>query len=312
MTTRNYTSQPSLRGWTANDGKYYGIEAGEGWIPSTKVRLFPNHKGIKFVGAVHELVEPTLKQVGIQMKDCDVPVHHYGKMDPDKVITKGSEYYRLGLKKIEETNGGYRALKELAVQASELEEYDEAVKIWEKAIAVNSKDAVAYINAGYAYFMIKQYDKASVLSQKALELDPDLREAVLNFAGCEFMLGKVKNAIKLLEKILEKEPDYPPAMGRIAAAYIIDGKEKEGLECMRRLQQREYNCSKLIEEQAQELFSQGRADQAMLLREAARKINTSSRKSHNTVDVSKQITDRYYSPVEHIVSSDVPQHQVNT
>ncbi len=272
LTTRNYTNQSWFRGWTANDGTYPGIESGDGWVPSMKVRLFPNHKGISFVGAVHELVEPTLKQAGVEIKQCDVPVHHYGKMDPSRIIAKGADYYLLGIKKIEETNGGYQALKELAVQASELEEYGEAVKIWEKALALNPDDAVACMNAGYAYFKVGNYEAAHGLSKRALELDPHLREAALNLSGCEFMRGDVGRAVTLLEGILANEPDYPPAMGRIAAAYIIAGREKEGLAYLRRLRKGGYNCSTLIEEQARMLSSLGKTREATLLREAVAKI----------------------------------------
>lgn len=281
MTTRNYTSQPSLRGWQPNDGEYHGIESGNGWVPSKKVRLFPNRKGISFVGAVHELVEPTLRQVGILMRECDVPVHHYGKMNPSRVLAKGADYYRLGLKKIEETNGGYQALKELAVQASELEEYHEAVKIWEKAMAFNPNDPVACMNAGYAYFKTANYARAAELSKNALKLDPRLREAALNAAGCDLMLGNIQASISLLEGILAKEHDYPPAMGRIAAAYIIAAKEEEGLEYLRRLRERGYYCSKLIEEQALALSSLGRTHEASLLREALRKLGDSALQSHD-------------------------------
>ncbi len=216
------------------------------------------------------------------MKGCGVPVHHYGKMDPGRVIVKGADYYRLGLKKIEETNSGYRALKELAVQASELEEYGEAVKVWDKAIALNPNDPVACMNAGYANFRIENYEKAAELSRKALKLNPHLREAALNAAGCDLMLGNIQRAISLLEGILAKEPDYPPAMGRIAAAYIIAAREEEGLEYIRRLQQRDYNGSKLIEEQAMALSSLGKTHEASLLREALRKLSDSALKSHDS------------------------------
>jgi tetratricopeptide (TPR) repeat protein len=186
----------------------------------------------------------------------------------------------LGLKKIEETNGGYQALKELAVQASELEEYGEAVKIWQKALELNPNDAVACMNAGYAYFKVENFEAAHELSKKALELDPHLREAALNLSGCELMLDNAGRAITLLEGILAKEPDYPPAMGRIAAAYILGGRQKEGLEYLRRLQQRNYNCYALIDEQARALSSLGKGREASLLMEAVAKISDSALESH--------------------------------
>jgi len=269
MTTRNYVHQPALRGWVANDGKYADVERGKGWVPSSKVRLFGNHKNIRFVGAVHELVEPTLKKQGVRIRRCEIPVHHYGKLIRNKNVAKGAEYYRLGKKKREETNGGYQALKELAIQASEIGEYAEAVGLWEQAIGPNSSDATAYMNAGYAYFMLNQYETAAVHSKKALEIDPDLREAALNYAGCEFMLGNLKETLLCLEKILEKEPGYPPAVGRIAAAYLLSGRRKEAFTHLGHLSRKGYDCFNILSEQAKALVFQGSKDQAKLLEEAA-------------------------------------------
>ena len=73
--TRNYVKEMTVTGWTANNGRYRE-ETGSGWFPAEKVRLFPNDKGIRFENPVHEFVEPSLKQAGIKVKHCIVPVHH--------------------------------------------------------------------------------------------------------------------------------------------------------------------------------------------------------------------------------------------
>ena len=223
MTTRNYTHQVASQNWTANDGKYLQEETGSGWLPSPKVRLFINDKRIRFVNPVHELVEPTLKENGVRIKDCGIPVHHYGRLNQDRVVAKGEEYYRLGKKKVLETKGDYKAMKELAIQASEIGKYAEAIPLWEKLLKLNPKDAVAQLNLGYAHIRLSRYDQGLICSQKALELDPNSKEAGLNCAGCELIIGDVRKAIFVLEKLLQKDPDYPPAVARLAAAYIIDG-----------------------------------------------------------------------------------------
>ncbi len=57
LTTRNYVVEANTAGWVANDGSYRDEEAGTGWYPNRKVRLFRNDPRIRFSGAVHELVE---------------------------------------------------------------------------------------------------------------------------------------------------------------------------------------------------------------------------------------------------------------
>ena len=85
--TRNYTRHVNAVGWQPNTGEY-PEEEGPGWIPSDKVRLFTNDARIRFSHAVHELVEPALRNLNIAVGTCDIPVHHYGKLqegeDPRK------------------------------------------------------------------------------------------------------------------------------------------------------------------------------------------------------------------------------------
>jgi Flp pilus assembly protein TadD len=269
MVTRNYTNQTGARGWTANEGKYIHEEAGRGWIPSPKVRLFINDKRINFVDPVHELVEPALEKLEIKIKTCDVPIQHYGRLNQGNVIAKGKEYYRLGITKIEKTKGDYNAFKELAIQASEIGEYEEAVNVWQKVIELKSSDAVAFMNMGFAFLMMKQYDKAVEHSRKALDLDPDLREAALNYSAAELIAGDVKKAIATLESILKKHLDYPPAMGRLAAAFMIDGRKEEGLRYLDRLITKGFDCSGMLEEQARAFLSEGKIEQAVVLLQAA-------------------------------------------
>ncbi len=74
MVTRNYTNEVSSQGWTANDRKYRREEAGTGWFPSLKVRLFLNDKGIRFQNPFHEFFEKCLQEAGVEVKMLDILV----------------------------------------------------------------------------------------------------------------------------------------------------------------------------------------------------------------------------------------------
>jgi GT2 family glycosyltransferase/Flp pilus assembly protein TadD/glycosyltransferase involved in cell wall biosynthesis len=265
MVTRNYTNNPGAGGWVANEGRYAEEEAGKGWVSSTKVRLFVNDRRIQFVNPVHELVEPALSKLGTQIKECDVPVHHYGRLDQDKLAAKGKEYYRLGLAKIEQNRGDHNALREFAIQASEIGEYEEAVKVWQKVIELQPNDAVANMNLGFAFLMLRQYDKAIKFSKTAMEIDPELREAALNYAGAEMFSGDVLIAASTLEQLLERHPDYPPAMGRLAAAYILSGRKEEGLRFIEKLISKGFDGARVLEEQARAFMAESKFEAAVCI-----------------------------------------------
>jgi glycosyltransferase involved in cell wall biosynthesis len=269
MVTRNYTNEVNTRGWTANDGNYPGEAAGPGWFPSEKVRLFPNDERIRFRNPVHEFVEASLQESRIEIRNLGIPVHHYGRFDRDKLAAKGKDYFELGKKKIGELKGDAKALKELAIQASELREYETAVELWKQVIELDGNDAVAFLNIGYAYTMLGKYREALSASRRARDLAPAMKEAELNYAGGEIIAGDVGTAVSVLEGLLKKYPDYPPAMGLLAAAYYINGRQEEGIGLFTKLRGKGYNCADALCEKARGLVSEGKADKAALLLEAA-------------------------------------------
>jgi tetratricopeptide (TPR) repeat protein len=196
-------------------------------------------------------------------------VHHYGRLNQDKLMAKGKEYYRLGIAKIEQTQGDCNALRELAIQASEIGEYEEAVGVWQKVIARQPNDAVAHMNLGFAFLMMRKYACAAEFSKNAMAIDPDLREAALNYAAAEMFAGDIRTAISTLEHLLERHADYPPAMGRLAAAYIVSGRKAEGLRYLEKLNSREFDCAGAWEEQARAFISESKHEAAALLLAAA-------------------------------------------
>ena len=277
MITRNYTYEVTSKGWTANDRKYLGEEAGTGWFPSAKVRLFVNDKRIRFQNPVHEFVEASLREAGIETKLSAIPVHHYGRFDKDKIREKGKKYFLLGKKKIEEMKGDFNAMKELATQASELGEFETAVELWKEAIKIDQTQADAFLNIGYAYLKLEQYQEALEASRRATELDPSMKEATLNYAGSEFLIGDVGKAISLVKELLQKQPDYPPATLLLATAYYVEGEKEKGLALFENLRKRGFNWTDFVDEQARGAISLGKVDQAILLLEVAietRNINT--------------------------------------
>ncbi len=110
IVTRNYVKPPYITGWTCNDGQYAEEEDGTGWHPSLKVRLFSNDNRIRFQSPVHEFVENSLMKHGIEIRKCDIPIHHYGQVSRENHDAKSDKDYRLRKKKFEEKGGDLESL----------------------------------------------------------------------------------------------------------------------------------------------------------------------------------------------------------
>jgi tetratricopeptide (TPR) repeat protein len=221
-----------------NDGQYPDEEAGIGWLPSEKVRLFYGRDQIRFEGAVHELVDPVLKRNGVEIKKCRIPVHHYGRLDREKLDRKGKIYFDIGQKKLSEKGEDLNALRELAIQATILERNQEAFELWQRLLALNpapSLAAIAYVNLGTIYCRLAKFEDALDAAKSAVECAPDLKEARYNHAMAELHCGNAQNTIRILESLLNGFPDYPPAQFILSAAYCCAGQKEKGVDGIRKL-----------------------------------------------------------------------------
>jgi len=270
FTTRNYVKPTNVAGWVSNDGKYPAEEAGTGWFRGEKVRLFPNDKSIRFENPVHERIEPSLEKTGISIKQSIIPIHHYGMLDEEKIRAKNEYYYELGKKRLaEKGRQDFRAIYDLAVQASGIGRFNEALEYFQQAIALNPGFAKVHESLGNACYNLRQYDQALASYTKALELDPSSRDALLLAAQCEIIAGNSLYAIKGLEAFLKSDPANGKALFLLAAAYLAGGSHEKGMEYCRKLLDTQSGMVGYLMEFAQLLSAQERTVEAQRLIEAA-------------------------------------------
>ncbi|MFH1985896.1 MAG: tetratricopeptide repeat protein [Pseudomonadota bacterium] len=235
LTTRNYIYQMNAMGWHPNDGRYRAEEAGNGWFPSEKVRLFPNLKAVRFCYPVHEVVEPALKQAGIGVRQCPVPVHHYGKLDLRQSSEKGAAYFQIGLGKVDQMAGDPLALRELAIQAMNLERFDDAVALWQRLADADPNRAENLVNLSSAHWHRGRYREARDCARRALALAPGLKEAAYNLANSLLHLGAAAEAADILAAAIGRHPDYLAGRFLLAAALCCAGRQETGIPALRSL-----------------------------------------------------------------------------
>jgi tetratricopeptide (TPR) repeat protein len=179
-----------------------------------------------------------LKRSGIEIKKCSIPVHHYGRLDKEKLERKGEIYFDIGQKKLSEKSEDVNALRELAIQATILEKNQEALELWQRLLALNPDPklaAIAYVNMGTIHCRLTKFDDALNAAKRAVECAPDLKEARYNHAMAELHCGNAQNTIRILESLLDAFPDYPPARFILSAAYCCAGQKEKGLDGIRKL-----------------------------------------------------------------------------
>lgn len=235
ITTRNYVTKINLENWQANRGEYPAEEAGRGWTPSGKVRLFPNHPKIRFKNPVHEMIEPALEKLKIPAIDCPVVVHHYGYLDEKRQSEKKEYYYELGKKKLAQSGFAPVAIVELAIQAAELKYFDEAIDLWQKALQTDPDSYLAWFNIGYSYLEKGMFKDALDAGCKALKLRDNYREAAVNVAICQMALGEFAAAQQLLERFIPENSDYPTLSLLEGFLMVLGNEQSKGLQQLKDL-----------------------------------------------------------------------------
>lgn len=276
LVTRNYVRNV-VANWVENRGEY-PEEQGSGWHPSVKVRVFPNSPAVRFRNPVHELVEPSLAENRIQVIQCDVPVHHYGKLDASRSVQKWEQYFKLGRKKLLDGNAEPNAIRELAIQANELGKYEDAVALWGRLIAMDPNDQQAYTNIVVSYAELRRLPEALESAKMAVALNPLKREAVYHYGLVLFYMGSYDSVIEEFEKFRKHDAEYPPVDALLALSYLLVLRKKEGLALMADLRIKRFDVSEYITIESKKLSFFGRSEEAKRLIEAATESGYASNK----------------------------------
>lgn len=229
MTTRNYTDKQSSADWTPNDNAYPEIQA-DGWVPTQKVRLFPNRHGIHFVYAVHEVVEPVLKEKGFRLAKCPIPVHHFGKLDPNRVKERWQIYYRIGKKKLDDLGEHPAALRELATQAGLLGRLEEAAELWRRFVAQCPEAENGWTNLANIHSRLRDFKRAKEAAHRAAAIATEKAETLYNVVVSELQDRDIEGAAKAAKRLKNKFPHYAPGHVLQAISDIFNGKSEAGIE----------------------------------------------------------------------------------
>jgi len=212
MTTRNYQRNQGQVNTFETRPDYPEEQGYQYWVPSTKIRLFRRVGGIHFKGAVHELVETSIEELGLKIGDLNVPVLHFGDVDKNR---DNSRYLKAAIKKVEQFPNSPQAHFELALILSNMGKHQQALKTITNAIELMDNGVKdQYIDPkklftlkGISLTALGQYSAAIEMYQKAIQLSPTFIEAINNMGICYEALGDFDAAERCLKQALAMKKD---------------------------------------------------------------------------------------------------------
>jgi len=202
-------------GFVSSEGDKY-VESGNtaGWLPTPMVRLFQNVSGVSFYGVVHEDVSASLKgnidggvnvSINKTIIPCNIPIHHFGKMDIENWKRKWIVYEKLAEKKVEQEQD-YYAYYELGRQYLENRKMDLAKEMFLKSISLKNDFWITWFNVGSILLIEGNLEKAIESLEKARSLNLQIVSIHENLGIAYAKTKQFQKAIESFVVSLELHP----------------------------------------------------------------------------------------------------------
>lgn len=239
---RNYEFKGGITGWHHNsydyeEGKDY---PGYGEVPLT--RLFRRKEGLRYIGKSHEVVEPSMSNLGISIINTDIPVHHYGYVRSDRDNNKKFEYYReLGEKGIQENPFDSKSMCDLGSHYTASGDYFRAEELLKKSLVIDSSRKRTHFNLGVLYAKQNNYVEALKYFTSTLELDRRDASARYNCGLMLEALGFPQDAFDQYREAISSNPEHAEAIFRLASLLKSNGYVEDSTTFYRRVLEIEPN-----------------------------------------------------------------------
>lgn len=215
-------------------------------------RLFRNHIGIVYEGAVHEQIDSSLKRIGAGVENSDIVFKHSGYgLDPEDLKAKLERNLDILRRVLADEPDDAVSLFHLGETLALLESYDAAVDAYERALDTGrlpgEMEPIALQNLASSMIKVRKYEDAIRLLRRVQELDPGLLSAYLLLGSALFGLkryegaerevltyiSRAKEVRKTTGPIMGFEADIPAAMVLIAKCRLATGDLEKAKEVLK-------------------------------------------------------------------------------
>lgn len=232
-----YTDEDTLLNWqpvTSALGPH--ARGRRGFITMLMQRLYRRRPGVCFEGRVHELVAPSVARLGGRIAPLvEVPIHHYGRLDPAACRARIAYYVQLGEQKLAADPRSPRAHLELGLQYAELGEFDRARAVLVRGLEHAPEHPGLLLSLATVEINDGDGALAAGLAQRRLRQVPDCA-ASLAIVGTEALQrGEVLEAALALEAALSRQPSLAVARRTLVTALAQLGRLDEAVDHAGRL-----------------------------------------------------------------------------
>jgi tetratricopeptide (TPR) repeat protein len=110
-------------------------------------------------------------------------------------------------------------------------QFQEAVEIFDRVLAMNSQIPEAWNNKGVALFRLGRLEDALICYESSLSIDPDNLEAMRNKGFVLRYLGRMEEALQTYDSVLQRGDEALDMESR-ATVLMAMGRLEEALDCL--------------------------------------------------------------------------------
>jgi len=231
-----YTDERELLNWQPVSASLRPHAQGrQGFIAMTMQRLYRRHPQVRFEGRVHELVGPSVARAGGRVGKLDVPIHHYGRLDPSACRARMRYYVELGERKVEAEPTCPRAHLELGLQYAELGETQRSREVLERGLAMAPEHPGLLLALAGHLASRGEPQRAAKLALARLGQVPDCAASLAIIGTAALYAGELSTAIEHFERALARQPSLAVARRGLMGALAQAGRLPEALTQVERL-----------------------------------------------------------------------------
>lgn len=194
-------------------------------------RLFRRDPQIYYVGRVHELIEPRMHALGLELAPANLVIHHFGHLcSPDELRVKDELYRKLSQLKVREAPNDSQSWTELGqLEYERFKNYSAAIDCFERALALPNPSNIPYLSLANLYLEIHADERAlEVLAKVFMKGRPAGMKKHL-CGDALYNLGRLKEARSQYMAALRILPEDAIIASKLGLTEVRLGMKKNGL-----------------------------------------------------------------------------------
>ena len=159
----------------------------------------------------------------------------------------------------------------------------DAESCYRETLRIDPNNVNANNLLGVIYLQVQRYDVAIPLFQKAIEIKPDFSEAYYNMGSSLQTIGSLDDAVKCYHKVIEIKPDYAEAHNNLGNTLQALGRLDDALSCFYKAIEIKPDYAEMHYNLGSTLQALGRLDEALPCFHRAIEIKPDYAKAHNNL-----------------------------